>query len=40
MARKTKQQLMQFLGLASFYRRFIERFADKAAPLTDLLKKD
>ena len=34
-------QLRGFLGLASFYRRFIKHFAKRATPLTDLLlKKD
>lgn len=35
----TKQELLHFLGLASYYRRFILRFAFIAAPLTGLLKK-
>jgi RNase H-like domain found in reverse transcriptase/Integrase zinc binding domain/Reverse transcriptase (RNA-dependent DNA polymerase) len=32
--------LMSFLGLANFYRRFVANFSVKASPLTDLLKKD
>ncbi|UYV63475.1 hypothetical protein LAZ67_2004171, partial [Cordylochernes scorpioides] len=31
-------ELMSFLGLCSYYRRFIENFADKARSLHDLLK--
>ena len=33
-------QLGGFLSLASFYKRFIKHFSRRAAPLTDLLKKD
>ena len=31
-------EVMQFLGLANFYRRFIKHYSDIAAPLTDLLR--
>lgn len=37
---KTQKQIKSFLGLVGFYRRFIFNFADKAKPLTNLLKKD
>ena len=33
-------ELRSFLGCANFYRRFIERFAHRAAPLTDLLRQN
>lgn len=34
------QQVRQFLGLASYYRRYIKGFAKLAAPLSDLLKEE
>ena len=33
-------ELQSFLGLANYYRKFIQRYSKKVAPLTDLLKKD
>ena len=33
-------EVRQFLGLASYYRRFIQNFADVAAPLHNLTQKD
>jgi hypothetical protein len=35
-----EKQLKNFLGMASYYRRFIPRFSKMAAPLHTLLKKD
>lgn len=35
-----QHEVRQFMGLASFFRRFIKDFATKARPLTDLLRKD
>ncbi|XP_050030532.2 uncharacterized protein [Dermacentor andersoni] len=36
---KTKRQVRAFLGLAGYYREFIQNYATIAAPLTDLTKK-
>ena len=36
----TVTQVRQFVGLTSYYRRFIERFAKMAAPLHNLTKKE
>ena len=37
---KTLKQLRGFLGMANYYRRFIEGMSKRAAPLNTLLKKD
>ncbi len=37
---KNVKQLQQFLGLANYYRRFINNFSKTAKPLFTLLKKD
>ncbi len=37
---KTKKEVRQFLGLAGYYRRFIQNFSDLTSPLTDLTKKE
>ena len=36
----TKRQLMSFLGLSNYYRKYIEHYADKAHPLYDALKRN
>lgn len=37
---KNQKQVLQFIGLASYFRRFIAKFSLIAKPLHDLLKKD
>jgi hypothetical protein len=39
-APKSVTQIRSFLGLAGYYRRFIENFSKIAKPMTTLLKKD
>ena len=35
----SKKQLMRFLGMAGYYRKFCNNFSSMSAPLTDLLEK-
>lgn len=37
---KTVKQVRRFLGMTGWYRRFIARYAETSAPITDLLKKN
>ena len=36
---KTKVDIQRFLGLTNYFRKFIPRYAEMVAPLTDLTKK-
>ena len=36
----SKNQLMRFLGMAGYYRKFCNNFSSMSAPLTDHLKKN
>ena len=37
---ESKRQLQSWLGLSSYYQRYIPKYAELEGPLTDLLKKD
>ena len=37
---QSKKELQTFLGLCNFYAKFVHKFADIAAPLHELLRKD
>jgi len=37
---RNEHEVRRFMGLASFFRRFVPRFAEKARPLTELTKKN
>ena len=37
---QNRKKVMQFLGLAGFYRQFVANFSEITAPLTNLLKKN
>ena len=39
-APRTPKEVKQFLGLISYYRKFIPKFSDVARPLINLTKKD
>lgn len=37
---KNEHEIRRFMGLASFFRRFVPKFAEKTRPLTELTKKN
>ena len=39
-AHRDAKEIMQFLGLAGYYRKFVPRFSDLSRPLTRLTHKD